>query len=78
MAIKQAPPPIRTIDRIIRVNELCALVGLHRSTVWRAVAQGKFPKPVVISTQSRGWRASDIEQWIASRQPAKTSAEQQS
>jgi prophage regulatory protein len=56
------------LDRILRIDEVLAVAGISASTVWREVAAGRFPGPVPISKRGKGWLASDIRAWLASRQ----------
>ena len=46
------------------------LDGINRTTLWRWVRDGHFPKPFRIGTQTIAWRRADIEQWLASRPAA--------
>lgn len=52
--------------RLGSVRDACAL---SRSELYRRIRAGEFPKPVAIGTRAVAWRQSDVEQWIASRQP---------
>ena len=53
--------------QILRMREVLRQIGVSRSTVYNLMAKGDFPKPIRIGAQAVGWRASDIEAWIASR-----------
>ncbi|MBV8772228.1 MAG: AlpA family phage regulatory protein [Deltaproteobacteria bacterium] len=54
---------------ILRKAELESVVGLDRSTISRLVARGMFPPPIKIGLRAVGWRNSEVEQWLESRQP---------
>jgi predicted DNA-binding transcriptional regulator AlpA len=54
-------------DRLLRLGEVKKLVGLSTSTIERQYRKGAFPKPVKVTHWTNGWRASEIEAWIASR-----------
>jgi prophage regulatory protein len=41
--------------------------GLGRSTIYRLVATGEFPRPVHLGPRAIAWRWSDLEQWSATR-----------
>jgi prophage regulatory protein len=62
------------IDRIVRLKEICELVGLTDSTVWLLVQRGKFPQPfrIVPGGRAVGWRQSAVESWIDQREHAGT------
>lgn len=53
------------IDRLLRLREVKERTGLGKSTIYRKIAAGTFPKPVSVGGQSVRWRESDIGQWIA-------------
>ncbi len=62
------------MERLIRLRDLLPRIGLKRTSVYKLVAQGKFPQPVKLTDGPRGpvaWKLSDIEAWIAARQPAR-------
>ena len=56
--------------KILRMRDVLEMVGVSRTTVWRQVKAGNFPAPIRLSPRSVGWRQSDIEEWIASRDDA--------
>jgi len=51
-------------DRIIREAECLRITGLSRTTRWRRMRSGHFPKSVRISHGIHGWRESDIQKWL--------------
>ena len=55
--------PGRT-DRILRLNAVLDRTGLSRSTLYRKMQNGTFPKNVRISTRCAGWRESAVEAWM--------------
>ena len=57
-----------TIDRIIRKPELKQAVSLSTSTIQRLVQAGKFPKPIKLGANSVGWKMSEVQEWIDSRE----------
>jgi prophage regulatory protein len=50
--------------RILRLGSVLERTGLSRSTLYRKIEQGSFPRQVRISERCIGWRDSDIEQWL--------------
>lgn len=52
-------------DRILRIRTVLARTGLSRSTLYRKINEGSFPKQVAISVHGAGWRESAINSWIA-------------
>lgn len=57
-------------DRVIRLPEVLHLCGLSRSALYEMISRNEFPCPVRIGARSVGWRHSEIQRWIESRQPA--------
>ena len=55
------PPP----DRIVRIKTVLHRTGLSRSTLYRKIGEGTFPRQIQISINGAGWRESDINHWIA-------------
>lgn len=48
----------------LRLSTVKARTGLSRSTVYRRVAEGRFPSPVPLGGRSVGWLDSEITHWI--------------
>jgi len=53
-----------THDRILRLKTVLERTGLSRSTVYRKMQNGTFPKNVQISVRCTGWRESAVNDWI--------------
>ena len=44
---------------------------LSETTIWRLERAGKFPARRQLSANAVGWLRSEVEAWLASRQPTK-------
>ena len=55
------------MTQLIRPNDVCALTGLSRTSIWRRVRTGKFPAPIELGGGSIAWREEEVEDWIAAR-----------
>lgn len=53
--------------RIIRFKEVIDSTGLARSTVYKYIAEGTFPKPVSLGDRCVGWVDSEVHDWILAR-----------
>lgn len=53
-----------TSDRILRLKTVLDRTGLSRSTMYRKMQNGTFPKNVQISVRCAGWRESAINVWL--------------
>jgi prophage regulatory protein len=52
-------------DIIIRMGTVLARTGLSRSTLYRKISEGTFPRQIKISVRSAGWHETDVRRWIA-------------
>ena len=50
-------------DRILRLNAVLDRTGLSRSTMYRKMQNGTFPRTVRISERCAGWRESAVTEW---------------
>lgn len=51
-------------DRILRINVVLDRTGLTRSTLYRKIAAGTFPRQVKLSARCAGWRESAVNAWL--------------
>lgn len=58
---------IRRVTRLIRLPEVQHRVGLGRSTIYRWMSEGKFPKPVQLGGYSVAWAEDELEAWIVAQ-----------
>lgn len=56
--------------KILRRDDVLAMIGLSRSTLYNLVRDGRFPAPISIGQRAVGWRLSDVDEWVASRPQA--------
>jgi prophage regulatory protein len=61
--------------RIIRLKEVIDSTGLARSTVYKYVGEGTFPKPVSLGDRCVGWVEREVHEWILARIEARDLAE---
>jgi prophage regulatory protein len=55
-------------ERFLKRTEVESRTRLSRSTIYAWMDKGEFPRPVALGARLVGWRESDIEAWMASRQ----------
>jgi prophage regulatory protein len=60
-----ATPLLTGGDRLLRLQEVIALVSISRATIYRYLGAGMFPSPLQIGPRRVAWRASDINIWCA-------------
>ena len=61
-----------TTDRLLRLEEVMAITGLGRSTIYRYLRRRSsslpdFPQPLKVGVRAVRWRESEIRAWVASR-----------
>ncbi|MGA0617396.1 helix-turn-helix transcriptional regulator [Paracoccus sp. KR1-242] len=54
-------------SRYIRRTEVESLTGLGRSTIYRMMSDGEFPKPIKLTRKAVAWPEEQILEWLASR-----------
>jgi len=52
----------------VRMAGVVRMTGLGRSTIYRLMAEDKFPPPVRLAKRAVAWRRIDLDQWSAARQ----------
>ena len=50
-------------EGLVTVREIMGLTGLGRTTVWRKIRDGEFPKPLHVGRFIR-WRKADVEEFL--------------
>jgi prophage regulatory protein len=51
----------------IRMPVVMRITGLGRSTIYRLIAEDKFPSPVRLAKRAIAWRRVDLDRWSESR-----------
>ena len=52
--------------RLLRINQVLALVPVGRSSWWEGCRTGRYPKPVKLGPRTTAWKAEDIAAFIES------------
>ncbi|MFL6872005.1 MAG: helix-turn-helix transcriptional regulator [Candidatus Azotimanducaceae bacterium] len=47
----------------VRLDELTALVGLSKSTIYSLINEGKFPRQKRLARRAVGWSVEEVTQW---------------
>jgi prophage regulatory protein len=55
-------------DRLITDREVAHLLGASRSWPWKLARDGRFPKPIQLSSRCTRWRLSDVQAFMANPQ----------
>ncbi|MDE2842365.1 MAG: AlpA family phage regulatory protein [Chloroflexota bacterium] len=51
---------------MLRIADVLEVVGVSRSTLYKMIADGRFPRPMRVGQRAARWRQSDIQRWMDS------------
>lgn len=51
----------------LRLPDVRKATGLSRTTIYRLITEGQFPKPIKLAARSVAWCAAEVETWMAGR-----------
>jgi prophage regulatory protein len=64
----QRPAPLLTASHaapaFYRLRDVMRICALSRSTIYRRIAEGRFPLPVHLGGRASGWPRAALQQWI--------------
>lgn len=55
---------IKGIPMLIKLKKVIEITTLSKSTIYRKINNGTFPKQIKISDRCSAWNQADIENWI--------------
>ena len=68
MQTESKPPAVEPQPPVfVRMAAVVRMTGLGRSTIYRLMAEDKFPSPVRLAKRAVAWRRIDLDQWSAGR-----------
>jgi len=53
--------------RLIRLKEVMQTTGLARSTIYKVMKDGVFPRSVPLGARSVAWVEVEVQDWVAAR-----------
>lgn len=57
-------------EALLDTREICRLLGISRTTLWRLRQRRDFPSPIRLSTRRIAWRRDAIDAWLEARDRA--------
>ena len=54
-------------NEVSTIKQVKERVGLGRTSIYKLVAEGKFPKPVHILGRNVAWVDSEVDEWMMDR-----------
>lgn len=61
--------------RLIRLKDVKHVTGLSRSTIYKYIEEGAFPKSVSLGERAVAWVESEVMDWVIARIEARDQAE---
>jgi prophage regulatory protein len=62
------PPPSPVTSKVqpayYRLRDVVRITALSRSTIYRRIAEGRFPAPVLLGGKASGWARDALQCWI--------------
>lgn len=58
-------------ERLLRLTEVQARLGMSRSGIYERIKNGGFPRPVKIGPRAVAWLESEIDAWLQERVEAR-------
>lgn len=53
--------------KVLRLNSVVSATGLARSTIYKLIGSGEFPRPVPLTARSVGWIEGEVIAWVQSK-----------
>ena len=53
--------------QFIRSRQVLEMIGMSRTTLWRMVQAGTFPRPIRITKRTRRYALEAVEAWMKAR-----------
>ena len=50
--------------KLIKLRTVMDITGLARSTIYKHIADGAFPKPVSLGERAVAWVESEVQDWV--------------
>ena len=50
--------------KVIGLSKVIDVTGLARSTIYKYIAEGVFPRPISLGARRVGWIDKEIDDWI--------------
>jgi len=66
-ALPHNTAPNMPMQTFLRMPSVMRVTGLGRSTIYRMLAEQKFPRPVRVGERAVAWRQSDLDTWSEAR-----------
>jgi prophage regulatory protein len=65
LSVKSEIEPQSKPQRLIRLEEVKQRVGLSRASIYKRMADGRFPKSRSLGSRCAVWIESEIDEWVS-------------
>ena len=55
-------------EACLRIGNVASITGLSVPTIYREIANGRFPRAIKLTAGARAWKLSEVMGWIDSRE----------
>ena len=55
------------MTRFLRLPQVCDRTGFGRTTIYRKMADGEFPRQVFLGARTVAWIEAEVDQWLEQR-----------
>lgn len=59
--------PEQQLSRLLRLPEVRVKTGKSTSSIYDAIGEGSFPRPVKVGPRTSAWVEAEVDAWIAER-----------
>lgn len=53
---------------VLKLPQVLERTAVSKSGLYRMMSAGAFPRPIKLGERAVGWRSTDIDAWLASRE----------
>lgn len=53
--------------RMLKIDEVCAIIGMKKSSVYRWASEGTFPAPKKVGPKASRWDSLAVNAWLEER-----------
>jgi prophage regulatory protein len=57
-------PASKATPAFYRLHDVVRISALSRSTIYRRIAEGRFPSPIHLGGRASAWPSEALQQWI--------------
>jgi predicted DNA-binding transcriptional regulator AlpA len=67
VGFKEIDIPTLPVTGFIRMNQVIKIFPVNKTTIWRMIKRGDFPKSIRMGGNLTVWRVEDIKAWLDSK-----------